>query len=1276
MGNWIRPVRNRGYCRGRMLLIVAMAMTCSALALPSLSSGAAFYPFSGELSFASGIEHSFPTNGVAVDDFNGLTYVADRSGVVTVWDGSHHQIATLDGSTTPAGSFGVNSEGHSRISVAANNTTGDVYVLDTNNNVVDEFSSAGTYVCQITGTATPSATECNGALGSETPSDGFESPTGIAVNQSSGEVYVLDSHHGAVDRFTAAGAYSSEIEFASSLEEPSRERTTGLAVNGTTGSVYIAQSVPAELFIVNGANEFEATWAGEGTKAGSIGHEISVAVDDSSGRVFVTDPEHLVTDAFEASGRQVVAEFSHEYATPESTAVDQQTGDVYVGDTPEAPTASRIDIFGPAVTIPDVTTEAATNVTAVTAQLNGKVGPAGLQLQGCEFEYGTTPAYGSTAPCVPAAAELPPDETLHEVSADIAGLNPGTSYHFRLKANNGNGDNVGADETLVTLPRPVLSGLTAEALTPGGATLAAEIDPQGSETSYHFEWGATTAYEHVGPSQHTPTAAGRIRVTESLTGLTAGTHYHWRLVASNANGPTTSADHSFTYAQNAPALPDARQYELVTPAHKNAALIGTGLLLSRPDIAENGERVVLSSIQCFAEAASCTGSREAEGEPYSIARTKDGWVTTALAPPVRATDANTAVLADATTGDSLFSEPSLPGEQDNFYLRDSAGNISDIGPVTPPSDGHQGEAYDSLPFAATRDMSHVVFELTEHHWSFDESLPGFSLYELEGAGSTAPHLVAVSGGLGSHELVSRCGAQLAQPHGLSEDGSTIYFVAIGEDRGNCPAGVQAPAVSELYARVNASETVKISGRSTTDCSSVSCATSTPSDAQFEDASGSGDVVAFTDTQQLTDQATQDPVPTDSATYHGGCEGATGTGCNLYLYDRTASAEQRLTAVSAGDSSGLGPRVQRVFALSGDGSHLYFVARGVLTTTANHEGETAQSGAENLYGYERDAEHPEGHLVFITALSPLDQEEGVKNLSAQRPNITPDGIHLVFTSDAALTLDDTGDSPAAQIYEYDARDGSLTRLSVGDNGFNDDGNTSGSEVCVGGACPLGATLARSPSDETRRDATMSDDGQYVFFMSPLALTPLAVDRVVIAEEALKPGEVRRTYEQNVYEYHDGVVSLISDGKDVSATEQAPRQVGGVELVGTDTTGANVFFTTADRLVPQDTDSQIDYYDARIDGGFPSTIAPHECEGAGECRGSSAGPADGVTPGSSTYVGSGNIRSSLGSVVVKASTKPLTRAAKLAKALRTCKKDKHKKKRSVCEKTAHKRYGRSK
>jgi hypothetical protein len=128
----------------------------------------------------------------------------------------------------------------------------------------------------------------------------------------------------------------------------------------------------------------------------------------------------------------------------------------------------------------------------------------------------------------------------------------------------------------------------------------------------------------------------------------------------------------------------------------------------------------------------------------------------------------------------------------------------------------------------------------------------------------------------------------------------------------------------------------------------------------------------------------------------------------------------------------------------------------------------------------------------------------------------------------------------------------------------------------------------------------------------------------------------------------------------------------DTVGMSASGSDIFFSTHVPLVQQDTDVLGDVYDARIGGGFP---APREPTCSGEaCQGSpSVLPSFGAAA-SSTSPAAGNLVPP--SITVAPFTQPkpkaLTRAQKLARALKACK-GKPRKKRAVCESQARKRYG---
>jgi hypothetical protein len=276
------------------------------------------------------------------------------------------------------------------------------------------------------------------------------------------------------------------------------------------------------------------------------------------------------------------------------------------------------------------------------------------------------------------------------------------------------------------------------------------------------------------------------------------------------------------------------------------------------------------------------------------------------------------------------------------------------------------------------------------------------------------------------------------------------------------------------------------------------------------------------------------------------------------------------------------------------------------------------------------------LTFIATLAANDGElwgESSFRTGNEYPkasDLTPDGRFLVFVSHEDLTADDT--STAGQVFEYEASSsgpGVLRRVSIGQDGsYNDDGNTYlfGKEPAfldTGLVDPsdarlseLGAGYAEAYSGSAYGQAlAVSEDGSYVVFESSDGLTPQALNHVQIKPFLGAESEERYgpQFAENVYEYHDGNVFLVSDGRDVSASLTGSS----VNLIGMDGSGRDIFFETNDQLVPQDTDTQTDIYDARIDGGYPSPSTAG-CEGDA-CQGQLAAAPTLLSPGSELQAG---------------------------------------------------------
>ncbi len=657
-------------------------------------------------------------------------------------------------------------------------------------------------------------------------------------------------------------------------------------------------------------------------------------------------------------------------------------------------------------------------------------------------------------------------------------------------------------------------------------------------------------------------------------------------------------------------LPDCRAYEQVTPMFKNGFELGYEQML------DNGELLRDHSIGLIAGATNNANCAETY---YDTARTPFGWETNAI------DDAPLREFAYAThkcitpllggEGTSLLQLHPIHGSvyERNFYLHTSSG-FRLVGraipesavPSGPTGGGEQGGYQGSNFNSATPTFSHLLFTLSSvpssdlgpgvssQLWPGDSTLPGnegTSLYEYS-EGSAQPLLVGVSN---AGQLISDCSTvpggaagSVGNRHNvMSSDGSRIFFTAIGAGdpvRNECVGAPALPAVDELFARLAASSTVSISepdalapGQNEPDdgCKSTECIediteVSRFRDANFEGAALDGSKVFFSSTQQLLDGATQDAQPTDSAT-RGGCGSTTPAahGCNLYEYDLNEAVGHRLVLLSAGDESARGPEVQGVAAVSEDGSHVYFVAKGVLTSEPNSLNVRPSPGGDNLYV--RDT--VSNKTTFVTTLSAGDSEqwhsEGADNM-----NVTDDGQSLLFTSTEHLTVGDT--SSVRNLFRYNVATGALARISVGDEGH---GNLGGVLVAQGGA----DTETEAASDS---HPAMTEDGNTVVFSTSEALTPAAEDfdnRCVFESEG-----ACREYAQNVYEYREGRLFLISHGAAIKG------------LATISANGQNIFFDTAEKLVPQDRDTLGDIYDARSDGGFAYSPGPATTCGGEGCQ----------------------------------------------------------------------------
>lgn len=359
---------------------------------------------------------------------------------------------------------------------------------------------------------------------------------------------------------------------------------------------------------------------------------------------------------------------------------------------------------------------------------------------------------------------------------------------------------------------PLIGAEWASAVGSGSAKLSAEVDPNGSFTSYHFEYLSEAAYQANGggfagalrspSSGEASLGLNPLTVSQTVFSLAAETTYRYRVVAQNSNlaGPSRGAAMSFTTKGPGPALLDGRGWEMVSPVDKNGgqidppgAIAAGGALQAAAD----GGSVTYGSTASFAG-----GLGGPQGNQYISRRTSEGWTTENITAPIGyqsvdggvpyrlfSADLGRGILQNGDhcasgQGQCTVGNPPLdgtdapPGYQD-YYLRESSTGayIALIGaPEAAELDLAPG--YFDVYFAgASPDLAHVILSSCAALTPGATEVPSGSgcvaaeqnLYEW----SASTGLSLINGATPGAALAAQAGA-------VSDDGSRVYFYSGGD----------------------------------------------------------------------------------------------------------------------------------------------------------------------------------------------------------------------------------------------------------------------------------------------------------------------------------------------------------------------------------------------------------------------------------------------------------------------------------------------------------------
>jgi hypothetical protein len=508
--------------------------------------------------------------------------------------------------------------------IAAEPGSGNLLVADPGNGRVQVFATDSTGAPSFLTT-----------LGAGT----LVTPAGIAVDPGTGAIYVSDSGAGKVFRFTSDGAatptYAVDATFTSPTEVGSFD--SAIAIDPTSHDLLIADTGSQEVrrFDVGDGHMIKA-FNGSTSSGGQFTALRSVAVAPS-GRIYVVDEPYPSAIHFEFGGR--VEQFDAT-GNPlgQLQGVDQEgavgadptSGAIVVGwhnnfdarppriaqfegldfpvssvDIPAEGASASLTFSGPlrlyvlmemvggflgapgiqqfrAAEIPAAELGPTGPIGDTTAHVTGSVAPGTLSGNGtARFEYSFDGSNWKQS--AEQGGIAGPGET--GVSADLTDLRPNSSYSLRLRIVNDDFSTVSPVGSFTT-PKvaPIVEIESLSDVTAGSAVLYGTVNPAGQQTTYHFEYGATSSYGNRAPAGAEDVAGGGYvtrAVSHGISGLEPGTTYHYRLVATNASGTNATADATFT---TRPASALARGYEQVTPVDKGGAVVSTyGYYQARAD---------------------------------------------------------------------------------------------------------------------------------------------------------------------------------------------------------------------------------------------------------------------------------------------------------------------------------------------------------------------------------------------------------------------------------------------------------------------------------------------------------------------------------------------------------------------------------------------------------------------------------------------------------------------------------------------------------------------
>lgn len=248
-----------------------------------------------------------------------------------------------------ASSFGGEGSGNGQLKLpggAALDSSGNLWVPDAGNNRVEEFSAAGSFIKAVGWGVSDAKAElqvctasCKAGL-TGTGNGELKSPRAIAINPTTGNVYVADTENNRIEELSSAGAWVANLGNLS-LKEPQ-----GVVVD-SAGDIYASDTTNNRVLEFSPGGELKTEFGTLGSANGQLKAPLGIAI--SEGTIFVVDSGNSRVEQFSPTG-SYVGQFgskgsgSGQFKEPFGIASNPSTGTLYVADLGN----HRVQEFSPA----------------------------------------------------------------------------------------------------------------------------------------------------------------------------------------------------------------------------------------------------------------------------------------------------------------------------------------------------------------------------------------------------------------------------------------------------------------------------------------------------------------------------------------------------------------------------------------------------------------------------------------------------------------------------------------------------------------------------------------------------------------------------------------------------------------------------------------------------------------------------------------------------------------------------------------------------------------